>query len=268
MLLSRQKGSPLPLQAELFSGVSVSVFGARCQECPPCPLWASKYPWRFGLWHNPALSIVQVLLADSGGTCLRLMAYVVSSCITRIMPRLEKTWHQCFGSGICLPLWYNASSGRRSQHLLVRAVVFGSPGLKETDRPDAPMPDHEYSKLMKEDDEALGVDNVSENQCIDSRQLRSYRLLKLALAASTMVLALALVAITILVSRITSVTLCPSTGPRSWHSTEYRSTGLGRDSRYMTRNHSADALWDVMLEDHLGEYTTPDGPFDRAEFSM
>lgn len=150
----------------------------------------------------------------------------------------------------------------------MRVVASGSIGLKQTIEAEVPMPDHAYSKLIKENDEALGDDDVSEHQCINCRHLWRYRLLKLALAVSTTLLALALVAIITLVTSFPSITLPPSRVPSSRPSTEYRFTSLGRDSRYMTRNHSADALWEIMLEDHLGEYTTPDGPFDRGEFSM
>jgi hypothetical protein len=121
------------------------------------------------------------------------------------------------------------------------------------------MSQHGYSKLTEAHDDTFAVDGDHGARCVRCGGLSRYHLLKLALAVSTMLLALSLVGIMILVNRM----------PASSSSLpETRFMGLGRDSRYMTRNHSADALWDVYLEDHLGEYATPEGPFDRAEFSM
>jgi hypothetical protein len=122
------------------------------------------------------------------------------------------------------------------------------------------MPQHGYSKLTEGGDNAFETDGSDlGGRCVDRRCLSRCRLLTFALAVSTTLLALALVGIAILMIRIPSAGSLPP---------EFRSTGLGRDSRYMTRNHSADGLWNVYLEDHLGEYSTPEGSFDRGEFSM
>jgi hypothetical protein len=130
------------------------------------------------------------------------------------------------------------------------------------------MSTHEYSKLRENNEEGFEVDNGPASRCTDGENSLSLRGLKVAIAALTCLLALSLIATTLLVSRLPSSTDYQGTMLSASPSTQYRSTTLGRDSRYMTRNHTADALWDVMLEDHLGEYSTPDGPFDRGEFSM
>ncbi|KPI40634.1 uncharacterized protein AB675_10615 [Cyphellophora attinorum] len=127
---------------------------------------------------------------------------------------------------------------------------------------------HEYSKLRENNEEGFEVDDGPASRCTDRVHSSTFRGLKVAVATLTCLLALSLIAITVLVSRLPSSTDCQGTTLSASLSSQYRSTTLGRDSRYMTRNHAADALWEVMLEDHLGEYSTPDGPFDRGEFSI
>ena len=133
------------------------------------------------------------------------------------------------------------------------------------------MPAHEYSKLTTDidgDQSCPEVNEVAETPCFDCRRSSRYRILKFALMISTSMLALALIALTIILSRIPLSTLLQFIDSSSNTPDTYLPMNLGRDSRYMTRNHTADALWDVMLEDHLGEYATLDGAFDRGEFSM
>lgn len=45
-------------------------------------------------------------------------------------------------------------------------------------------------------------------------------------------------------------------------------TPLGRDTRYMTRDHSSDFLWDPLLADQLGEFATPGEEFETGEYGM
>jgi hypothetical protein len=130
------------------------------------------------------------------------------------------------------------------------------------------MSTHEDSKLTENNEEGFEVDNGPASRCTDREHSLRLRGLKIVVAALTCLLALSLITIAVLVSRLPSSNDYHGMTLGALLSSQYRSTTLGRDSRYMTRNHTADALWDVMLEDHLGEYTTPDGPFDRGEFSM
>jgi hypothetical protein len=127
---------------------------------------------------------------------------------------------------------------------------------------------HEYSKLTENNEEGFEVDNAPAGRCTDRKHPLSFRGLQATVAALTGLLALSLITITVLVSRLPSSADYHGTTLSASPSSQYRSATLGRDSRYMTRNHTADGLWDVMLEDHLGEFATPDGAFDRGEFSM
>ena len=43
---------------------------------------------------------------------------------------------------------------------------------------------------------------------------------------------------------------------------------LGRDARYMSIDHGFDFLWDPMLAERLGEFTTDGGVYEHGEYSM
>jgi len=103
---------------------------------------------------------------------------------------------------------------------------------------------------------------------MDCQHRAKCRMLTYALYVCILLLLITSISTSVLVWNITAQQPVLYTEKVLQHDDDHRMTSLGRDSRYMTTNHSADDLWDIMLEDHLGEYVTSDGPFDRGEFSM